>query len=91
MNGDTLWSMTPERMLREIFGETDLEEPPPRTPPNTTPLFRLAAIMPEFADELSRLLIEQRRNLSCRQRDRSLGFRQMSLRSRPLRHNLYAA
>jgi hypothetical protein len=58
MNGDTLWSMTPERMLREIFGETDLEEPP-HTPPNMTPLFRLAAIMPEFADELSQLLTEQ--------------------------------
>jgi hypothetical protein len=52
--------MTPEeRMLREIFGETDIEEPLPRMPPNTTPLFRLAAVMPEFANELSQLLAEE--------------------------------
>jgi hypothetical protein len=51
--------MTPERLLREIFGETDFEEPLPRKPPNTTPLFRLAEAMPEFADELSQLLSEQ--------------------------------
>ncbi|MGA2581292.1 MAG: hypothetical protein ABSH24_35460 [Bryobacteraceae bacterium] len=52
--------MTPEiRMLREIFGDTDFEEPLPRTPPNTTPLFQLAAVMPEFANELSLLLAEQ--------------------------------
>jgi hypothetical protein len=46
-------------MLREIFGETDVKELRPRTPPNTTPLFRLAVVMPEFADELSQLLAEQ--------------------------------
>ena len=46
-------------MLRETFGETDSEVRPPQTPHNTTPLFRLAAVMPEFAGELSRLLAEQ--------------------------------
>jgi hypothetical protein len=51
--------MTPEQMLRQIFGETDMERPRPDTPPNTTPLFRLAAVMPELADELSQLLTEQ--------------------------------
>jgi hypothetical protein len=52
--------MTPEiRLLREIFGDTDFEDPPPRRPPNTKPLFRLAAVVPEFTDELSHLLSEQ--------------------------------
>jgi hypothetical protein len=51
--------MTPEQMLRQIFGETDIEQPRPRAPPATTPVFRLAAVMPEFADELRLLLTEQ--------------------------------
>jgi len=46
-------------MLREIFGDTDTEETRPRRPPNTMPLFRLAAVVPEFTDELSHLLSEQ--------------------------------
>jgi hypothetical protein len=51
--------MTPEQMLRQIFGGPVVEEPPPYAPPSTTPLFRLAAVLPEFADELKQLLIDQ--------------------------------
>jgi hypothetical protein len=51
--------MTPEKMFRQIFGGTDVEEPRPYTPPSTTPLFRLATVMPEFANELKQLLVEQ--------------------------------
>lgn len=51
--------MMQKRMLREIFGESDIEDPLPHAPPNTTPLFRLAAVVPEFCCELSRLLTEQ--------------------------------
>ena len=41
--------MTPETMLREIFGDTNTEAPLPQTTPNTMPVFLLAAAMPEFA------------------------------------------
>jgi hypothetical protein len=42
-------------MLGEIFGEIETTV---QAPPNTTPLFRLADVMPDFAEEVHRLLVE---------------------------------
>ena len=56
---DTIDSMTPGRMLRKIFGQTEDEEPLLPTLTNTTPVFRLAEALPEFADDLRDSLMEQ--------------------------------
>ena len=46
-------------MLREIFENANTDGPVSQRPLNMTPVFRLAAAMPEFAAKLSALLAEQ--------------------------------
>ena len=50
--------MTPEQLLRQIFGETGPAKSEDRRPANTTPLFRLADELPEFAAEFHQLLLD---------------------------------
>ena len=47
---------TPQDLLRKLFGEEGPAEP--ERPRNQTPLFQLSAVLPEFAAETRRTLIQ---------------------------------